>query len=79
MRWLLTVGGRPIEDQKGTHDDEDKAAEDEFEFLNTSQLMREWDNEDPKVITDDEEPDDKNQQLLKNLNTHMVAIIIIKQ
>lgn len=40
--------------------DEDAKEEDEFEFLNVSELLQEWDNEDPKVCDDDEKTDEKN-------------------
>ena len=53
--------------------------EDEFEFLNLTELLQEWDNEDPKVCTDEEDNDEKNQRLLRNLRAHDVSIIIIRQ
>ena len=42
-------------------------------------MKAEWDNEDPKVCSDEEVNDEKNQRLLRNLRAHEVAIIIIKQ
>lgn len=60
-------------DEKKGGDDEE-----ENEFLNLSELRQEWDNEDPIVTDDDEKNDHKNQTLLRNLNSHNVAIIIIK-
>lgn len=57
-------------------EEEDK---EEFEFLNLTQLMNEWDNEDPKICTDEESNDQKNQRLLRNLSAHEVPIIIIRQ
>jgi len=57
----------------------DDDQEDEFEFLNLTELLAEWDNEDPKVTPDDEVNDEKNQILLKNLLAHIVPIIIIRQ
>jgi hypothetical protein len=59
--------------------EEDEDNEDKYGYLNTSELLLEWDNEDPKVCDDDEKTEEKNQRLLKNLNAHMVPIIIIKQ
>ena len=61
------------EDEEGENDEND------INFLNLSELLQEWDNEDPKVCDEDEKPDEKNQRLLKNLNAHMVPIIIIRQ
>lgn len=58
---------------------DDEKGDDEFEFLNLSELLQEWDNEDPKVNDEDEVADEKNQRLLKNRNAHMVPIIIIRQ
>jgi len=59
-------------------DDED-GDEDEFEFHNLTELKAEWDNEDPKVCTDEEANDEKNQRLLRNLRAHEIPIIIIRQ
>jgi len=64
------------EDHFGEEDEDD---EDKYGYLNTSELLLEWDNEDPKVCDEDEKTDEKNQRLLKNLNAHMVPIIIIRQ
>jgi len=33
---------------------EEKPEEDEFEFLNVSELQEQWDNEDKKVLNDTE-------------------------
>lgn len=47
-----------LEEKKKKNDDEDeedqKEQEDEFEFLNLTELTQEWDNEDPKVCSDEE-------------------------
>ena len=70
------------EGKKKKHDDDlmemENEDEDELEFLNLTELIQEWDNEDCKVCTDDEVNDDKYQILLKNLNAHIAPIIIIK-
>lgn len=42
------------------HEDDEKAAEDEFEFLNLTELVAEWDNEDMKICTDEEINEEKN-------------------
>jgi hypothetical protein len=52
--------------------------EDEYEFLNLTELITEWDNEDPKVCSDEETNEDKNQTLLRNLQAHIIPIIIIR-
>ena len=49
-----------------------------MEFLNVSELLQEWDNEDSKVTDDDEKNDEKNQRLLSNLFAHEIPIIIIR-
>ena len=61
------------------HEDDEKAAEDEFEFLNLTELVAEWDNEDMKICTDEEINEEKNQTLLNNLNAHTPALQIIGQ
>jgi hypothetical protein len=51
-----------FEDKKKKKDDiedEEEEKEDEFEFLNLTELTQEWDNEDPKVCTDEEVNDEK--------------------
>jgi hypothetical protein len=72
-----------IDDKKKKKDDDildnEEDQEDEFEFLNLTELLAEWDNEDPKVNPDDETHEEKNQILLKNLLAHIVPIIIIRQ
>lgn len=71
-----------FEDKKKKSDDDDeeeeKEGEDEFEFLNLTELLQEWDNEDPKVCTDEEQNDLQKQILLRNLNAYEVAILIIQ-
>lgn len=58
-----------VEDKKKKKKDDEEENEDndEFEFLNLSELKQEWDNEDPRVCTDEEVNEDKNQRLLNNL------------
>ena len=71
-----------IDDKKKKSDDlvdEDDGEEDEFEFHNLTELKAEWDNEDPKVCSDEELNDEKNQRLLRNLRAHEIPIIIIRQ
>jgi hypothetical protein len=58
--------------------DEEEEKDDLNEFLNLTELLQEWDNEDPKVCDDDEINDVKNQTLLKNLRAYEVPLIIIK-
>jgi len=52
-----------IDDKKQKKNDEDdieEEGEDEFEFLNLTELVQEWDNEDAKICTDEETSDEKN-------------------
>ena len=50
-----------LDEKKKKNEDEDedeqKEAEDDFEFLNLTELVQEWDNEDPKVCSDEEQND----------------------
>ena len=51
--------------KKKNEDDENEENEEndeEPEFLNLSELYQEWDNEDPKVNTNDDEVNDKKNQ-----------------
>ena len=50
------------EKKKKKNEDEVEFEEDndQYEFLNLSELVREWDNEDPKICTDEEVNDLKN-------------------
>jgi len=49
-----------VDDKKKKKDDEEDEDEDEFEFLNLSELKQPWDNEDPKICTDEETNDEKS-------------------
>ena len=40
--------------------EDDEKEEENFEYINTSELLQEWDNVDPKVCDDDEKTDEKN-------------------
>jgi hypothetical protein len=46
--------------KKKDEDDEEEQQDDEFEFLNLTELGQEWDNEDPKICSDEETNDQKN-------------------
>jgi hypothetical protein len=65
--------------KKKPEEDDDEGDEDEFAFLNLTELKQEWDNEDPKICNDEEINDEKNQRLLRNLRAHDIPIIILKQ
>lgn len=65
--------------KKKPEEDDDEGDEDEFAFLNLTELKQEWDNEDPKICNDEEVNDEKNQRLLRNLRAHDIPIIILKQ
>jgi hypothetical protein len=51
-------------DKKKKKDDDilenDEDQDDDFEFVNVTELLEEWDNEDPKVNPDDESNEEKN-------------------
>lgn len=64
--------------KKKHEDDDDEGEEDEFAFLNLTELKQEWDNEDPKICNDEEVQDEKNQRLLRNLRAHDIPIIILR-
>ena len=53
---------------------EEEEKDNEFEILNLSEFNEEWDAEDMKVVTEDEEPDEQNQRLLRNLRGHDMAL-----
>lgn len=59
--------------------DFDAEEDGEEDFLNITELCAEWDNEDPKIVDEDEKTDEKNQTLLKNLYAQQVSIVIIRQ
>ena len=40
--------------KKKPEEDDDEGDEDEFAFLNLTELKQEWDNEDPKICNDEE-------------------------
>ena len=49
-----------FDDKKKKPDEEEEEENDELEFLNLTELLQEWDNEDPRVCDDDEVNDVKN-------------------
>lgn len=49
-----------FDDKKKKPDDEEEEEGDGMEFLNLTELLQEWDNEDPKVTNDDDINDVKN-------------------
>lgn len=63
----------------GKDQDKEEPNDNDFEFLNISELEDMWDNDDKKVIDEDEIPDDQNQQLLCNLNAQQIPLELIKQ
>jgi len=76
---VIDIDDKKKEKKNDGEFDDEEGEDDEFEYINTSDLMANWDNDDPKVCDDDEKCDEKNQRLLKNLNAYMVPIIIIRQ
>ena len=65
-------------EEKKKNDDDDGEEEAEEEFLNISELLADWDNEDPKICHDDMVSDIKNQTILRNLRAHEVAFTILR-
>ena len=59
--------------KEGAGDEDEDAA-----FLNLTELRQEWDNEDPRIVIEEEKNDFKNQTLLRNLQAQQAALIIIK-
>lgn len=54
-------------------------AESETAVLNdVSEMIADWEDDDTKIITDEEETDEQNQRLLRNLKAHEIAMIIVK-
>ena len=46
--------------KKKDEDEEEEQQDDSLEFLNLTELGQEWDNEDPKICSDEETNDQKN-------------------
>jgi hypothetical protein len=69
---------RIIDFEEKKKNDDDAEEEQEEEFLNVSELLADWDNEDPKICNDDMVSDSKNQTILRNLRAHEVAFSIIR-
>jgi len=44
-----------------------------------SEMMLDWEDDDTRIIQEGEENDEQNQRLLRNLNAHEIALIIIRQ
>ena len=54
-------------------------AESESAVLNdVSEMIADWEDDDTKIIQDEEETDEQNQRLLRNLNAHEIALIIVR-
>lgn len=54
-------------------------AESETAVLNdVSEMIADWEDDDTKIITDEEETDEQNQRLLRNLKAHEIAMIIVR-
>ena len=55
-------------------------ADSETAVLNdVSEMIADWEDDDTKIITDEEETDEQNQRLLRNLKAHEIAMIIVRQ
>lgn len=56
------------------------AQESETAVLNdVSEMLADWEDDDTRVIQDDEISDEQNQRLLRNLRAHEIALIIVRQ
>ena len=54
-------------------------AESEAAVLNdVSEMIADWEDDDTKIITEEEETDEQNQRLLRNLKAHEIAMIIVR-
>ena len=49
-----------------------------YDLLNTDMLKEDWDNEDNKIIDEDQLNDQKNQTLMRNLKAYEVPMTIIR-
>ena len=45
----------------------------------TSEMIAEWEDDDTKIVNEEEETDEQNQRLLRNLRGHEIALIIVRQ
>ena len=45
----------------------------------TSEMIADWEDDDPKIVNEEEETDEQNQRLLRNLRGHEIALIIVRQ
>lgn len=44
-----------------------------------SEMLTDWEDDDTRVVQDEEESDEQNQRLLRNLRAHEIALIIVRQ
>jgi len=45
---------------------------------NVSEMTADWEDDDTRVVNDEEETDEQNQRLLRNLKAHEIALIIVR-
>ena len=43
-----------------------------------SEMLADWEDDDTRVVDEDEESDELNQRLLRNLRAHEIALIIVR-
>jgi hypothetical protein len=41
-------------------------------------MIAEWEDDDTKIVNEEEETDEQNQRLLRNLRGHEIALIIVR-
>ena len=68
--------GSDSEDE-AADEDEEEGNKEKFAFLNVDMLTEDWDNEDNRIIDDDEKMDPKNQILMRNLQAYKTPMAII--
>jgi hypothetical protein len=44
----------------------------------TSEMIADWEDDDTKIVNEEEETDEQNQRLLRNLRGHEIALIIVR-
>ena len=42
-------------------------------------MIADWEDDDTKIVNEEEETDEQNQRLLRNLRGHEIALIIVRQ
>jgi hypothetical protein len=75
---VVDLGNKKEDKTKKGKKKEGEEQEENFEFLNLSELQDQWDDEDKRVWNDAEIPEESNQRLLRNLRAYELSLSIIK-